>query len=62
MKLENTIRTNDIKLDKLTQRHDNTSNGLDDVKREKLELKIAKLEMSQAKNKARLSKLRRKVN
>ena len=61
LKLENTIKTNGIKLEKLTERHNNTHNGLSDVDREKLELKMAKLEMAQAKNKAKLKKLRKKV-
>ena len=60
-KLENTLITSNIKLDKLKTRHQNTQKGLNDVDREKLELKIAKLEMTNAKNEAKLRKLKAKV-
>lgn len=61
LRLENDVRTDGIKLEKLNERHNNTQNKLSDVDREKLELKMAKLEMQLAKNKAKLSKLRKKV-
>lgn len=59
--LENSIKTDGIKLEKLKERHSSTNNKLSDVQREKLELKIAKLEMKTAKNKAKLKKLRKKL-
>ncbi|MDC6364652.1 MULTISPECIES: hypothetical protein [Flavobacteriaceae] len=61
LKLKNTQRTDGIKLEKLNTRHLASQKNLSDVKREKLELKIAKLEMKMARDKAKLKKLEDKL-